>query len=106
MTINELAKKIADEFKADMKEHGFETFKEMAKCYWWDATDVKGEISYMATDFANRDYDEYVEANGTWNGYEMVTVYDDCSVSGRNDENKLVDMTYGNFKKLVLGYVK
>lgn len=105
MTINELAKMVADDFKATMKEEGFESFNEMAKCYWWDAADIRGEISYLAESIVNKDYDDYVKANGTCSGYAMVVIYDDCSLSGWCD-GKYKDMSYRDFKKLVLSNLR
>ena len=51
-TINELAKIVADDFKATMDEFGFETFNEMAKCYWWTSADIKEEVSAIVDEVA------------------------------------------------------
>ena len=43
----ELAKIVADEFIKDMREHDFETFDEMVKCFWWTTNDIKDEVDYV-----------------------------------------------------------
>ena len=47
MTFEELAKVVANEFKQTMKEEGFDSFKEMAECYWWTANDIKDEVDVI-----------------------------------------------------------
>ena len=43
-TFEELAKVVADGFKAVMEEEGFDTFEEMKQCYWWETNDIKDEV--------------------------------------------------------------
>ena len=52
----ELAKAVADDFKATMKEFDFETFKEMAKCYCWTSVDIKEEVDAII-----RQYNAYID---------------------------------------------
>lgn len=51
--LDSLAKKVAEEFKSDMDEHGFETFDEMAQCYWWSQQDIKDEVDYILRDLTD-----------------------------------------------------
>ena len=44
MTFEELAKKVADDFRVTMKDEGFDTLKEMCDCYWWSPADLKEDI--------------------------------------------------------------
>lgn len=44
MTFEELAKKVAEDFRVTMKDEGFDTLKEMCDCYWWSPADLKEEI--------------------------------------------------------------
>ncbi len=53
MTFNELANLVAGDFRETMKTEGFETFTEMAQCYWWDTNDVKDEVDYILRDATN-----------------------------------------------------
>lgn len=39
-----LASKVAEEFRETMSQEGFDSFNEMAKCYWWSAEDIKEEV--------------------------------------------------------------
>lgn len=44
MTFEILASKVAEEFRETMSQEGFDSFNEMAKCYWWTAEDIKEEV--------------------------------------------------------------
>lgn len=44
MTFEILAKIVADDFLDTMKEFEFDTFEEMANCYYWDSKDIKEEV--------------------------------------------------------------
>lgn len=106
MNIMELAKKIADEFKEDVKEHGCESFKEMVDCFGWEPSDIREEITYMQTDFLNDEYYELVKEYGEWSNIpysvreQRCFAMDDGSVSNGKEE-----LTYGQFKKLVLSMI-
>ena len=52
-TIRELAELVAKDFKETMIEEGFETFNEMADCYWWTSADIKEEVSAIIDNIAN-----------------------------------------------------
>ena len=49
MTVKQAAAYVAEQFNKDVKENGFEDFKEMKTTYWWDAKDIRAEIDYMVT---------------------------------------------------------
>lgn len=106
MNINDLAEKIANEFREEVKGHGCESFKEMADCFGWEAYDIREEITYMQTEFLNDEYDELVEEYGEWSNIpcfvrgHICVAYDDGSIICENEE-----MTYGQFKKLVLSKI-
>lgn len=103
MTIKELANVIAAEFNKAVIEAECKNFKEMRSLYDWDASDIRAEIDSMVTDLLNKDYDEYVESNGSYEGYTGISIYDDGSLYDmKNNE----EMTYGQFKKLVFANVK
>lgn len=91
MTFEELAKKIAEEFKNIMEQEGFSCFKEMKECYDWEASDIRSEIEYMVK--------EYGEA-------EHFAVMDDGSLIQFTDERIEPTMSYREFKKLVLNELK
>lgn len=44
MTFEKLAQMVADDFNETVNEFGFDSFKEMAKCYCWDSADIKEEV--------------------------------------------------------------
>lgn len=44
MTFEALAQVVADDFKETMDTFGFDSFNEMAECYWWDSKDIKEEV--------------------------------------------------------------
>lgn len=46
MTINELAKMVADDFTLTMKDNDFDTFVEMKECYDWNSRDIRTEVEY------------------------------------------------------------
>lgn len=97
MTFNELAKLVADDFRKTMEENGFETFSEMKKCYMWDANDIKEEVSSIVSEISNKAWED------THNVSNTAFVSDDYSFVqiGVFDE-----MSWGNFKKLVFGFLK
>lgn len=37
---------VAGMFVETMNEENFESFEDMARCYWWDSKDIKDEITY------------------------------------------------------------
>lgn len=59
MTFEELAVKVADDFRETMDEQGFESFDEMKKCYWWDSNDIKEEVNSILSSV--RDADAYID---------------------------------------------
>ena len=75
---------VARDFAKIMKEEGFETFREMQKCYCWEPEDIRDEIMYTLE-----------ETEDCW-------MYDDGStvVIGFDD------MPYGTFKRMVLDRIK
>ena len=84
MTFESLAKLVADDFRKTMYEEGFKTFNEMKKCYCWDARDIKEEVDYTITKYAN-------ETGAS------VYMFDDHSAV----EVDLDVMSWREFKKLV-----
>lgn len=47
MTYYELVKLVVDDFKQSMNEEGFDSFKEMVRCYQWDSDDIRAEVEYI-----------------------------------------------------------
>jgi hypothetical protein len=97
MTFEMLAKLVADDFTRTMEEQGFETFKEMRKCYMWDANDIKEEVSTIISEISAKNWEE------THNVGETAFMADDYSFVqiGVCD-----DMRCGEFKKLVSSFLK
>ena len=97
MTFEILAKLVADDFKRTMETHGFRTFAEMKKCYMWDANDIKEEVSTIVSEISSKAWED------THNVSNTAFVADDHSFVqiGIFDE-----MRWGDFKKLVFGYLK
>lgn len=93
MTILELVEKIRTEFVEDIKNGEFDNFKDMQNCYDWTAQDIRGEISYMAQEYVNNEYDEI--------GKTEIFVFDDGSLE--RYANKCYEyMSYRELKKLIL----
>lgn len=53
MTLKELAKIVADDFKQDMQEHDCETFDEMVDLFWWTTKEIKEEVDYIIRKASN-----------------------------------------------------
>ncbi len=103
MTFKVLTQLVSDEFNRAVKEGGFDNFKEMKRCYDWEASDIRGEVDYIVTDLLNKEYDTYVEKNGSNAGYISIVQYDDGTLYDMvNNE----EMTYGQFKKAVFANVR
>ena len=94
MTFEKLAKLVADDFKATMLEEGFKTFKEMQRCYDWDAQDIKDEVSSIINELSAKYWEEE---------QDYFFIADDCSFVqiGVCDE-----MSWGQFKKAIFEHVK
>lgn len=45
--LENLVKIVADDFRKDMEENGFESFQEMSRCYMWDSSDIRAEVEYI-----------------------------------------------------------
>lgn len=75
---------VAEEFLQTMTDEGFNTFREMQKCYWWETSDIKEEISYTLE-----------SKTDAW-------MFDDGSYVQFGAE----DMPYSEFKKLVFQNLK
>lgn len=43
-TVQDIVRIVANEFADMMRDDGFETFKEMRECYWWDTQDIADEV--------------------------------------------------------------
>ena len=90
MTINDLAKMIAEELNTAVKDAECENFKEMRRLYDWDAEDIRNEIDYMVN---HSDYG--------------IAMLDDGHVvnlgNSKDDDNW---SSYGQFKKMVFAGVK
>ena len=73
MTLEDLAKVVADDFKATMLDEGFNSFAEMARCYAWDSADIKDEVNAIIGSV-----DAYIdEVDGT------EVIFDDDMISYR-----------------------
>ena len=59
---------VADDFKQAMNEEGFESFKEMARCYQWDSDDIRAEVEYIIN-----------ASKKAYMGDDGITVFDDVS---------------------------
>ena len=89
MTFEKLAKLVAEDFQKTMNEEGFTTFKEMKKCYVWDAQDIKDEVEEIVTILNRQLYSEgeqnfYMSDDQT---FLQIGIFD--------------EMSWGEFKKLV-----
>lgn len=84
-TFEEAADVVAENFFHDMQEAEFETFKEMAQCYWWEPQDIKEEVSSILT----------METENAW-------MCDDLTHVVVNDD----DIYYKDFKKMFLSRIK
>lgn len=93
MTIIELAEKIRNDFINDIKEDGFENFKEMRECYDWTPKDIRDEIEYLETKYVNEEFDETGETN--------IWVHDDASLESHIN-GKWEEVSYREIKKMVL----
>ena len=75
MTLAQGAQIVANDFLEAMHDGEFDSFQQMADCYWWDSADIKEEVSAILRIEANNDVwvDEedglYVYSNEN----EMVT---------------------------------
>lgn len=58
MTLAKLIDIVVNDFKKSMLDEGFESFNEMAKCYMWDSSDIKQEVSSIINDQNNAYMDE------------------------------------------------
>ena len=83
-TFQEAAKIVANEFIRYMLEEDFEKFSDMKKCYQWDADDLRDEIRSILEDLTS------------------VGMWDD----GTHVEIGMTDITYGEFKKMVMNELK
>ena len=94
MTFEKLAELVADDFQKTMNEEGFETFKEMKKCYDWDAQDIKEEVDSIISELNKKAYEESGETFWMSDDYSFLQI-------GIFD-----DMSWGDFKKLVFSHLK
>ena len=97
MTFERLAELVAYDFKHTMEEQGFETFDEMKRCYMWDATDIKEEVSTIVSEISSDNWEK------TQNIGETAFVSDDYSFVQIGICN---EMRWGEFKKLVFDFLK
>jgi len=104
MNIEELAKRVADDFKATMEEEGFESFAEMKRVNWWEASDVRNEILDVAQIMLDEEYERDLEEFGdhTKIPYTVRLFVDDTGHIQSTREKT----TYRDFKKLVMGHLK
>jgi len=84
-SFEEAARIVAHEFFKDMQDNEFETFQEMAQCYWWEPQDIKEEVSSILT----------METKNAW-------MWDDLTHVVVGDE----EMYYRDFKKMFMAYIK
>lgn len=91
ITFQDLAGMVRKEIMQDMKEDGFETFKEMKDCYWWEAADVKGYVSDIVTEIGNDLYDKNVTPDAIFMSDDHTLI---CIGPVR-------DMYWKDFKKMV-----
>ena len=89
MTFEKLAKVVADDFNEAVIRGGFESFGEMRRSYDWEMSDIKDEVRYIT--------DEFAKESG-----------EDCWMA---DDNSFIvvgfdDMSWGNFRKLFMQFVK
>lgn len=90
MTFEELARKVAGEFRKDMKEVGYETFEDMRRSYDWEWADVKEEVSYLIDEIAKATGDSYL-----WMADDHTFI-----------QNASGDISWKEFKKLLLANLK
>ena len=59
---------VAQDFVQTLLEEGFESFNEMRKCYWWEPSDIRKEMSYSVGSLTDNcsfwDDGSYVELDG------------------------------------------
>lgn len=83
-SFEQAANVVAHEFFKDMQDYNFETFKEMSQYYWWDAKDIKEEVSSIL--------DTCTENAWMWDDLTHVVVDFD-------------DMLYRDFKKMYMARI-
>ena len=88
MTIDELAKKVADDFIGTMEDFEFESFAEMKDVYDWTSREIKDEVGYMI----NKMY-----GNDEW------WLDDDGDVSNQSTGEII---SYRKFVNIVRSYIK
>jgi len=72
-----IAEIIVKDFKQTMVEEGFESFKEMSKCYMWSKSDIVGEMSAILTSAkvdAMYDNGDFECDEGTVSYKEMMSI--------------------------------
>lgn len=63
MTFDSLAERVAAEFRTQMEAEGFESFREMVRCYQWDTDDIKNEVDYILRDIGEDAYIDEEDGN-------------------------------------------
>lgn len=108
MTYRKLVTAVAAEFVEDIKasEMGsYRSFRDFARDNYEDATEIKEEINYTATQILNNEYQYYADKFGEddyWRHYTTCTVNDDCSISSY-EEN--LDVDYRKFKSDIISEI-
>lgn len=87
MTLDDLAKKVAEYFNEAIVDAEVEDFQELKDLYWWTSKDVKEEVMACVNDY------------GKEGGFEA---FDDGDI--RNPDG--TDVSYRKFRNMVFKYVK
>lgn len=60
MDFHQIAKAVAEVIIAEGREDGFDTFKEMCECYWWESSDIQEYVESIV-DELYKDSDIYLD---------------------------------------------
>lgn len=106
MTINELANKIAADFRDEIEEMECEDFADLVRRNDWEPRDIREEIEWLATDYIDKEYEDLKKTYGGFHNIPTdillgkACIYDDCSVSDKETE-----LSYRQFKKLIISLI-
>ena len=73
MTFDSLAERVAKEFRVQMEDEGFETFSEMVKCYMWETSDIRNEVSSILKDVGDDAYVDEEDGNFVYLNGESIS---------------------------------
>lgn len=94
MTFEKLAELVSKDFQKTMDNEGFETFREMRKCYCWNMQDIKAEVYSIITELSEEYWKKYKRDFWMSDDYSFIQI------------GVCQEMSWGDFKKLVFSNLK